>query len=49
VRVEPSIGAALDAAREEASEHENGAVVVFGSITLVGHVLDIAADEGWKP
>ncbi|BDZ46562.1 bifunctional folylpolyglutamate synthase/dihydrofolate synthase [Naasia aerilata] len=49
VRVEPSIGAALDAAREEASEQPNGAVVVFGSITLVGHVLDIAADEGWKP
>jgi dihydrofolate synthase/folylpolyglutamate synthase len=49
VRVEPSIGAALDAAREEAAEHPEGAVVVFGSITLVGHVLEVAADEGWKP
>jgi dihydrofolate synthase/folylpolyglutamate synthase len=49
VRVEPSIGAALDVAREEASEQPNGAVVVFGSITLVGHVLEIAAAEGWKP
>ncbi|MCU1571740.1 MAG: dihydrofolate synthase [Naasia sp.] len=49
VRVEPSLRAALDAARDEASEHENGAVVVFGSITLVGHVLGIAEDEAWKP
>ncbi|WP_246852757.1 folylpolyglutamate synthase/dihydrofolate synthase family protein [Naasia sp. SYSU D00948] len=49
VRVEPSVGAAIDAARDQASEQENGAVVVFGSITLVGRVLEIAADENWKP
>ncbi|WP_210506091.1 folylpolyglutamate synthase/dihydrofolate synthase family protein [Naasia sp. SYSU D00057] len=49
VRVEPSIGAALDVAREEAAEHENGAVVVFGSIALVGRAIEMAADEGWKP
>ena len=49
VRVEPSLSAALDEARDSASEHENGAVVVFGSITLVGRVLEIAADEHWKP
>ena len=49
VRVEPSLGAALDAARESAAEHENGAVVVYGSITLVGRAMEISVDEGWRP
>lgn len=49
VRVEPSLAAALDAARDEAGDRPSGAVVVFGSITLVGRTLEIAAAEGWKP
>ncbi|MCU1436986.1 MAG: bifunctional folylpolyglutamate synthase/dihydrofolate synthase [Naasia sp.] len=49
VRVEPSVGAALDAAREAAAEHENGAVVVYGSITLVGTAMQTALEEGWRP
>jgi dihydrofolate synthase/folylpolyglutamate synthase len=49
VIVEPSLGAALDAAREIASNTEKGAVVVTGSITLVGDAMAHARDEGWKP
>lgn len=49
VRVEPSLGTALDAARAAAAEHENGAVVVYGSITLVARAMEIALNEGWRP
>lgn len=48
VTVEPSLEAALDRARDEASASEKGAVLVTGSITLVGDVMRIAAEEGWK-
>jgi dihydrofolate synthase/folylpolyglutamate synthase len=49
VRVEPTIATALEAAREDVQDSANGAVVVFGSITLVGRALEVAAEEGWKP
>jgi dihydrofolate synthase/folylpolyglutamate synthase len=48
VVVEPSLGAALDQARDLAAESEQGAVLVTGSITLVGEVITIAAEESWK-
>ncbi|MGA1838649.1 folylpolyglutamate synthase/dihydrofolate synthase family protein [Herbiconiux sp. 11R-BC] len=48
VLVEPDLLAALDQAREIAGESEKGAVLVAGSITLVGDVITIAAEEGWK-
>ena len=49
VIVEPSLEAALDAARELASGTEQGAVVVTGSITLVGDAMAYARDQVWKP
>ena len=48
VRVEPYAKDALAAARATAGESAKGAVVVFGSITLVGQAMDIAAAEHWK-
>ncbi|THG28684.1 bifunctional folylpolyglutamate synthase/dihydrofolate synthase [Naasia lichenicola] len=48
VSVEPYVRDALLAARESAKESANGAVVVFGSITLVGQAMEIAAAESWK-
>lgn len=48
VLVEPRLEDALDAARESASGSEKGAVLVTGSITLVGEVITLAAAEGWK-
>jgi len=48
VRVEPYVKDALAAARTTAGESAQGAVVVFGSITLVGQAMDIAAAEHWK-
>ncbi|MCS5722613.1 bifunctional folylpolyglutamate synthase/dihydrofolate synthase [Herbiconiux sp. CPCC 203407] len=48
VLVEPRLEDALDAARESASGSEKGAVLVTGSITLVGEVITRAAAEGWK-
>ncbi|WP_084361235.1 bifunctional folylpolyglutamate synthase/dihydrofolate synthase [Herbiconiux solani] len=48
VLVEPELEAALDQARELAGESEKGAVLVTGSITLVGEVIGLAAAEGWK-
>ncbi|NQX33475.1 folylpolyglutamate synthase/dihydrofolate synthase family protein [Herbiconiux sp. VKM Ac-2851] len=48
VLVEPSLEEALEQARESAGETEKGAVLVTGSITLVGEVITLAAREGWK-
>jgi dihydrofolate synthase/folylpolyglutamate synthase len=48
VTVEPSISAAMGAARSRASRSDKGAVLVTGSITLIGDVMTMASDEGWK-
>ena len=39
---------AMDDARAWAADGEKRAVLVAGSITLVGEVIDLADDEGWK-
>ena len=39
---------ALDDARAWAADGEKRAVIVTGSITLVGEAIDFADDEGWK-
>jgi len=44
----PDAGDAVEAARVWASESPRRAVVVTGSITLVGDVIAIARDGGWK-
>ncbi|HEY1530791.1 MAG TPA: Mur ligase family protein [Galbitalea sp.] len=49
VRVEPSLTAALELARAHAEKTENGAVLVTGSITLVGDAIVYAREQGWKP
>ena len=49
VTVEPSLEAALEIARDRASETEKGAAVVTGSITLVGDAMVFAREAGWKP
>lgn len=46
VLVEPELGAAVEAARESAADRD-GAVVVTGSITLLGDVLGHAREQGW--
>jgi dihydrofolate synthase/folylpolyglutamate synthase len=43
-----SLADALDAAREWAAQAPRRAVVVTGSITLVGDAIALAAAEGWK-
>ncbi len=48
VTVEPNVRTALETARDLAGESDKGAVVVAGSILLVGEAIGIAADEGWK-
>jgi dihydrofolate synthase/folylpolyglutamate synthase len=48
VTVEPNIRTALEVARDEAATTDKGAVLVTGSILLVGEAISIAADEGWK-
>ncbi|MDO9398143.1 MAG: dihydrofolate synthase, partial [Herbiconiux sp.] len=48
VVVEHDLATALDEARDLAGESEKGAVLVTGSITLVGDVIARAAAEGWK-
>lgn len=48
VTVQENVASAVDEAREWASESPRRAVVVTGSITLVGEVIDLAADGGWK-
>ncbi|RFA15875.1 dihydrofolate synthase [Subtercola boreus] len=47
VELDPREAAAI--ARESAGESDKGAVLVTGSITLVGEIITLAADEGWKP
>ena len=49
VVVEPSVETALETARDAAGRTEKGAVIVTGSITLVGDAMAYARDEGWKP
>jgi dihydrofolate synthase/folylpolyglutamate synthase len=39
---------AADAARSWAGESAKRAVVVTGSITLVGEAIDLARERGWK-
>ncbi|MFB2598355.1 folylpolyglutamate synthase/dihydrofolate synthase family protein [Herbiconiux sp. P17] len=48
VLVEPDLTSALEQARDLASESEKGAVLVTGSITLVGEVIQLAAAQEWK-
>jgi dihydrofolate synthase / folylpolyglutamate synthase len=54
VLVEPDLEQALQTAREQAAdapegdEGEAGAVIAFGSITLVARVLQIAREHGWS-
>ena len=48
VTVEPNVRTALDVARDTAEESDKGAVLVTGSILLVGEAIAIASDEGWK-
>nr|WP_253201969.1 folylpolyglutamate synthase/dihydrofolate synthase family protein [Subtercola sp. PAMC28395] len=40
---------AANLARDSAAESDTGAVLVTGSITLVGEIITLAGDEGWKP
>jgi dihydrofolate synthase/folylpolyglutamate synthase len=49
VIVEPSLETALETARNQASRTEKGAVIVTGSITLIGDAMSYARDQGWKP
>jgi dihydrofolate synthase / folylpolyglutamate synthase len=49
VTVEASAPAALELARGRASETEKGAVLVTGSINLVGDAIAYAREQGWKP
>ncbi|KQP54859.1 dihydrofolate synthase [Agreia sp. Leaf283] len=49
VTVEPELARALEVARDSAEEAERGAVLVTGSITLVGEAITVAAAEKWKP
>ncbi|CAN5221204.1 folylpolyglutamate synthase/dihydrofolate synthase family protein [soil metagenome] len=41
------VESALDAARQWANAGENRAVVVSGSITLIGEAMTVAAEQGW--
>ncbi|MEA9986862.1 bifunctional folylpolyglutamate synthase/dihydrofolate synthase [Subtercola sp. RTI3] len=47
VELDPRVAAEL--ARESAGASDRGAVLVTGSITLVGEIITLARDEGWKP
>ena len=49
VTVETSFETALEIARDAASNTEKGAVVVTGSITLIGEAMAFAREQGWKP
>ncbi len=49
VAVHADAADAVDAARAWAAASSRRAVVVTGSITLVGEVMALAADAGWKP
>jgi dihydrofolate synthase/folylpolyglutamate synthase len=43
------LGEAVGAAREWAAEGPSRAVLITGSITLVGEALALADAGGWKP
>jgi len=49
VTVETSLETALETARDTASQTEKGAVIVTGSITLIGEAIVFAREQGWKP
>jgi dihydrofolate synthase/folylpolyglutamate synthase len=49
VSVEPELARAMEVARDSADEAERGAVLVTGSITLVGEAIGLAEAEKWKP
>jgi dihydrofolate synthase/folylpolyglutamate synthase len=49
VTVEPEFRRAMEVARDSAEEAERGAVLVTGSITLVGEAIGLAEAEKWKP
>ncbi len=51
VILEPDIDRAVDLARQLAEQDADapGGVVVFGSITLIAHVLTTARERGWTP
>lgn len=49
VTVEPNLATAMDLARDAAAATPAGAVLVAGSITLVGDVITLASEAGWKP
>jgi len=49
VTVEPSLEAALELARTRAGQTDKGAVLVTGSITLVGDAIVYARTQSWKP
>jgi dihydrofolate synthase/folylpolyglutamate synthase len=49
VTVEPEFRRAMEVARDSADEAERGAVLVTGSITLVGEAIGLAEAEKWKP
>ncbi|WP_374945304.1 bifunctional folylpolyglutamate synthase/dihydrofolate synthase [Agreia sp.] len=49
VAVEPEFERAMEVARDSADEAQRGAVLVTGSITLVGEAITLAAAEKWKP
>ncbi|TPX04486.1 dihydrofolate synthase, partial [Schumannella luteola] len=48
VRLHDDVADAVEAAREWAAQSPRRAVVVAGSITLVGEVIALAEAEGWK-
>jgi dihydrofolate synthase/folylpolyglutamate synthase len=49
VTIEPSLETALELARSRAAQTDKGAVLVSGSITLVGDAIVYARSQGWKP
>jgi dihydrofolate synthase/folylpolyglutamate synthase len=49
VTVETTLETALETARDTASQTEKGAVIVTGSITLIGEAMAFAREQGWKP
>ncbi|HEY5230330.1 MAG TPA: folylpolyglutamate synthase/dihydrofolate synthase family protein [Galbitalea sp.] len=49
VTVERSLESALELTRDRAATTEKGAVLVTGSITLVGDAIVYARKRGWKP
>ncbi|AMM22338.1 dihydrofolate synthase [Frondihabitans sp. PAMC 28766] len=48
VIVETNVVSALGSARDLADDAERGGVVVTGSITLVGEVIALTEEDGWK-